>query len=195
MASKILYRVESGENDILPKDFKLRPTGRYKAYLNNLPPSDIKEYKTIIEDSLERKGGVDRRNLLFLFDELKDALIFSCKIYKGNAVIYTATVQPDMVLTRGDMNSLDILSYAINCGIYEQNPDVFDLLCLNYCKNGKTFSPCYEYLTKEATILNLICDHNDCKKFYSEYTDSNLMSFLSVERSEVYLNTLNKLRE
>ena len=190
---KIFFRVESGGKEIFPQNHKLLPTGEYKAYINNLPSGDAKEYKTIIESALMRHG-VDRRNYLFLFDELKDALIFSSKIYKGHAVIYTVTTLPGMVHSRGDMNSLDILSYAINCGINEQNPDVFDLLCLNYWKNGKTFSPCYEYLTKEATVIDLLCTSDDCRKFYTEYTNNQSIAFLSVERSNVYLDTLDKLR-
>jgi hypothetical protein len=186
-----LFRVERGTKTQFENGQKLFPTGEYREYLANLPAENTSDFKQIIEDSLTRLGGFDRRDSLFLFHELKDALIFSSKMYKGAAMIYV--VQPCGIPQRKDMNMLDMLRYAINCGLHVINPEIFDALCLNYWKDGKTFSPCYEYMANGATVINLLCDTNDCGKFHAEYSNHASPAFFSVERTSIYLNKLKDL--
>lgn len=186
--------MESSNKSIYPRGQQILPTGEYRKYLDNINPVNDHEFKSIIEDSLKRVQGYDRRDSLFLFHELKDALIFSSKIFKGYAVIYKVTVEHCHISYRGDMNTLDVLSYAINCGIHESDSEIFDNLCRRYWKCGKTFSPCYEYLVKRAIVLNLLCDTKDCKQFHSEYINNQSETFLSVERTSIYVVKLNELR-
>lgn len=190
---KLLFRVESSENSELKQEDTIAATGRYRVYLQELDDSNPHFYKNIIENTLTKVQGVDRRDYLFLFDELKDALIFSSKIHKGNARIYLVDVNAADIQYKGDMNALDCLSVAINLGINDDHPDYFDSLCRNYWKCGKTFSPCYEYLVRHATMKEVICNQDDCLKFHSEYSERSNYAFLSIERTNIYLEKLNKL--
>lgn len=189
---KLLFRVESCVKPELKQGNIIITTGEYLAYLQQLNELDFHYYKNKIEDTLAKVQGVDRRNYLFLFDELKDALIFSSKVYQGNARIYTVE-NVKGIQYKGDMNTLDCLSLAIKLAIDEEHSDIFDSLCTNYWKNGKTFSPCYEYLVESATIKNIVCTPDDCSKFHLEYSTKENYAFLSVERTSIYLKILNHL--
>lgn len=179
-----LFRVESG--DVLYNlDQIIEPTGGYKKYLEQMDDSPEKEYKTIIEKSLERVQGYDRKNFLFLFAELKYALIFSSKIYKGNANIYTTSIDPFDTIYCGDMNVLDTLTLAINLGIYKDDISTFNAICCHYWKRGKTFSPCYEYIVKKAHIINQLCNIEDCMDFHTDYTKYGIVEACSIYRKKI----------
>ena len=188
-----LFRVESGDNPELNQGTVIKPTGQYREYLNNIPKGDIIEYKKEMEDTLAKVQGQYRRNFLFLFFELKDALIFSSKIYHGNAIIYAVSCHNHNIVYRGDMNTLDSLTLAMKLGMNETDPDMFDSLCRHYWKRGNTFSPCYEILVNEAKINNIVCDKSECKLFHSEYFAQNSIAFLSVERTSIYIQKLNQI--
>jgi putative toxin-antitoxin system protein len=148
--------------------------------------NSAKEYKTIIERSLIKVQGYDRRDFLFLFAELKDAFIFSSKIYKGNANIYTVLVDSHDIIYRGDMNVLDTLTLAINLGICDNDISTFEALCLHYWKNGKTFSPCYEYIVKKAQIVNQLCNVEDCMAFYKSFIDYGIVEACTIYRKKLF---------
>ena len=183
-----LYRVESGAIEEYANGQIIEATGKYGQYLKD---SQEVSFKSKIEDALQSAGVVDRKTVLFAFHELKDALIFSAKIYKGNARIYT--ISPEEIIYKGDMNVLDSLTTAIKIGLYEKDYELFSGFCSEYWKRGKTFSPCYEYLLRRAQIEKVLCNVEECKKFYQEYTNSKGQSYLSVERSSIYLQKINEV--
>lgn len=190
----ILFRVESGEIEEYTPYTQIMPTGKYREYLDTIPTDDNRYSKVVIETTLAKVQGTDiRLTGLFLFGELKDALIFSSKMYHGNSIIYMVKPSGD-VLYKGDMNTLDALTTAINLGLHEiSNRDLFEGFCRKYWKHGKTYSPCYEYIVTQATVQRVICTKEECNMFHHEYSDNTATSFLSVERSSVYRQKINEV--
>lgn len=177
----ILFRVESRDVAYTPHQ-QITPSKRYCEYLNNLLPED---HKAIIENTLEKVGErPNRKTGLFLFSELKDALIFSSNIYKGDSVIYI--VKPNKIIHKGDMNVIDMLKVATELELHHINNDLFKRFCHKYWENNKTFSPCYEFIAESAIVQQQICSIDECVKFHQEYKNCQTESFLSVERCQIY---------
>lgn len=182
----VLFRVEGGN----VKEYVLHeiiiPTGKYSEYLDGISEQDPQYGKVIIEQALKKvQDSSCRTTALFLFSELKDALIFSSKIYHGNARIYTVTIEEQSIIHKGDMNVLDAITTAIQLELHENDQDSFDGFCSHYWKNGKTFSPCYEYIVKQAVVQELICTTEECAEFNREYMESTF-----VEHSNIYRQKL-----
>ena len=185
-----LFRVEASENE-LDIDSTIKSSGRYSEYLQQ--EGEVVKLKYAIEDALDEcnsDGEFRRRNCLFAFGELKDALIFSSNMYKGKAKIYSIASQPDSCIYRGDMNLIDLYNIIGVDNLDKNENKLLENLCKGYWKHCRTHSPCYEYLLKNATVESLVCSEEECIKFHKEYTCTEAYSFLSVERNSVYQNKL-----
>lgn len=180
----ILFRVESGNVAYAPQQ-QIVPSERYREYLNNLPTED---HKAVIENTLERiSERSDRKVGLFLFSELKDALIFSSNMYEGSAVIYSVQIDhPNEIMHKGDMNIIDMLKVATELDLHNINNGLFERFCHKYWRFGKTFSPCYEFIARRATVQRLICSRDECTEFHQEYKNRDAESFYSAERCLIY---------
>jgi|GEM_PF-2470699 len=182
----VLFRVESGDMKEYAPQTQIMPTEKYHKYLDGIPQDNNLYCKVIVENNLEKVQGRNiRLTGLFLFGELKDALIFSSKIYHGNARIYTVTIEEQSIIHKGDMNVLDAITTAIQLELHENDQDSFDGFCSHYWKKGKTFSPCYEYIVKQAVVQELICNTEECAEFNREYMKSTF-----VEHSNIYRQKL-----
>ena len=186
------FRVESSKNE-LDIDSSIKSSGRYSEYLQQ--EDEAAKLKCAIENMLDKlKGEIlcNRRDYLFAFGELKDALIFSSNIYKGKAKIYSITSQPDSCTYKGDMNLIDLYNIIGVDNLDKNENKLLENLCKGYWMHCRTHSPCYEYLLKNATVESLVCSEEECIKFYKEYTCTESYSFLSVERSSVYQTKLKE---
>lgn len=185
-----LFRVVRGTDPLLNPGTKITPTGGYKQYLDSIPENDSRQSKVIIERALDKTCGFQaiRTSGFFAFKELKDALIFSEKIYHGNAVIYEISVSACDISFKGDMNMLDTLTRAVNIGLENDHQDILDIFCNFYWKRFTTFSPCWEYILKTAIIERIICSADDCGRFQEEFRIYN-----SIERCPIYKQKLNEL--
>ncbi len=182
----ILFRAESGDIKEYVFQVRITPTGTYREYLRSIPEDNPLYCKVTIENNLEKVRDLNIRSIgLFLFGELKDALIFSSKIYHGNARIYTVAIEEQSIMHIGDMNVLDAITTALQLGLHKNDRDSFDGFCSHYWKKGKTFSPCYEYIVKQAVVQELICTTEECAEFDREYMESTF-----VEHSNIYRQKL-----
>ncbi len=86
------------------------------------------------------------------------------------------------------MNVLDAITTALQLDLYKNDRDSFDGFCSRYWKNGKTFSPCYEYIVKQAVVQEVICTTEECAEFNREYIE-----FTSVEHSNIYRQKLPQI--
>lgn len=185
-----LFRVVRGIDPLLKPGTKITPTGGYKQFLDSIPEKDSRQSNVIIERALDKTWGSQgiRTSGLFAFNELKDALIFSEKIYLGNAVIYEISVSAYDITFMGDMNMLDTLTRAVEIGLNNDHPDIFNTFCNFYWKRHTTFSPCWEYILKAAIIERIICSADDCVHFQEEFR-----IYESVERCPIYKQKLYEL--
>ena len=185
-----LFRVVRGTDPLLEPGTQITPTGGYKQYLDSLSKADKDYSKVIIERALDKTHGSHaiRTSGLFAFKGLKDALIFSEKIYQGDAVIYEISVSEYDISFEGDMNMLDTLTRAVSIGLENDRTDFFDAFCYSYWKRHTTFSPCWEYILKKAIIERVICSADDCIRFKEEF-----YVFESIERCPIYKQKLNEL--
>lgn len=185
-----LFRVVRGTDPLLEPGTQITPTGGYKQFLDSIPEKDSRQSKVIIERALDKTWGSQgiRTSGLFAFKELKDALIFSEKIYHGNAVIYEISVSACDIAFVGDMNMLDTLTRAVEIGLENNHPYIFDAFCNFYWKQHTTFSPCWEYILKAAIIERIICSADDCGHFQEEFR-----IYESVERCPIYKQKLYEL--
>ena len=73
----IIFRTESGDIKEYGFQTRITPTGTYREYLESIPEDNPLYWKVTIENNLEKVRGLNIRLIgLFLFGELKDALIF-----------------------------------------------------------------------------------------------------------------------
>lgn len=76
----IHFRAESGDIKEYVFQARITPTGTYLEYLESIPEDNPLYCKVTIENNLEKVRGLNIRSIgLFLFGELKDALIFQVK--------------------------------------------------------------------------------------------------------------------
>lgn len=191
-----LFRVESSEH-LLTIGSNIKSSGHYRKYLQEAN-DDKAKLLTIIEDSLDATnniGGFIRRDCLFAFGELKDALIFSANIYRGNAQIYGVSASWGSILHKGDMNLLDLLAMSVENNNGEDCIKMLKVYCVKYWdKMSRTHSPCFEYLLKDANVEKLICTVKDCKRFYKEYKECQCGYLsLSTEQTNVYVSKINEV--
>lgn len=192
-----LYRVEKSEKGIISDGSEISSSGGYNSFLNS---GDVQANNRLaVEDALIQSRvnpSVNRREALYLFHELKDALIFSSKMFSGNARIYIVDVPHGSMIGRYDMNVVDFINHAVERYEWLRNPETSECvedLCDFYWKMSSTFTPCYEYLVRNAQVVKMICDLTDCVQFHREYSDSRVLSFRSCERCSIYVQKLNEL--
>ena len=149
----------------------------------NYQDAFIEQEKKDLEKILDETKAIpfSRKNALFLFQELKDALIYSLRT--GN-YLYAVSCSDGF---RYDMNMLDSILDAINIGI--ENYQV-EAMCHSYWKHKKTHSPCYEVMTQQAQVKAVICETAVFDQFKKEYIACNNFS---VEKTSVYRDLFKKL--
>ena len=143
------------------------------------------EEKHVLETFLENTREnctIPRRNALFLFMELKDALLFA---RRSGQYIYQ--VQQENVYGRFDMNRLDSILEIIRIGT---DKNVIEAMCRQYWHFRKTFAPCIECLTNRAKVVRIICERPEIELFSEEWLQDNSYS---VEKSQTYRNLLNRI--
>lgn len=194
-----LYRVEKSDKRIISDGSSISSSGDYNSFLNSGNAKAIN--RLAVEDALHQSHanpnpGISRREALYLFHELKDALIYSSKMFFGSAHIYTVDVSPNSMIGRYDMNVVDFINHAIGHYDWSKSSETKECvadLCDFYWKMSSTFSPCYEYLVTNAQVVRMICNPSECLLFHREYTDNSLPSFRSCERCSIYIQKLNEL--
>ena len=152
------YQYKSGDT-ILPK-------GTYQAGMD--------EARQRIEESLARtntlESGVQRKDCVFLFDDLKNALLFfKNKTEKAN--LYKVIIDSHDFVYKGDMNYLDFLLEVVHNTRGEDDKLILDAYAKKYWKVGfGCASPCYELLFKKATVEELVIAASsvEAQHFYLE---------------------------
>ena len=111
-----------------------------------------------VEKSLIRANpnpNIKRENVLFLFDDIKNALIYWQKI-GISANLYEVVLEGEPVLHKADMNYLDVL-LLIEQKLKDEK--LLDKFSEKYWECGfGLFSPCYEILVKKAKVKNVIVE-------------------------------------
>lgn len=142
------YQYKSGDT-ILPK-------GTYQAGMD--------EARQRIEESLARtntlESGVQRKDCVFLFDDLKNALLFfKNKTEKAN--LYKVIIDFSDFVYKGDINYLDFLLEVVHNTRGEDDKLILDAYAKKYWEVGfGCTSPCYELLSKKATVEELVIAAN-----------------------------------
>lgn len=193
----VLFRVEKSDKEILPEGSEIICSGDYENFLNSGEKKAAN--RLAVENALNESRanpGVNRRETLYLFHELKDALIFASKMFSGNAHIYTVSVPPGSCVGRFDMNVVDFVNHAIERYEWLRSPETKE--CIEdlgdfYWKMSSTFTPCYEYLVRNAHVIEMVCDVAECRQFHEEYSNPNAPAFRSSERCLIYVQKLNEL--
>lgn len=111
-----------------------------------------------IEESLMRTSpipDINRENILFLFDDLKNALKYWQKIGLS-ANLYEVVLEDEPVLFKADMNYLDVL-LLIERKFKDET--ILDCFSKKYWEYGfGFFSPCFEILVRKAKVKNVIVE-------------------------------------
>lgn len=188
------FRVESSKNE-LDIDSTIKSSGRYSEYLQQ--EDEAAKLKCAIEDALDEcnpNGRFRRRDCLFVFEELKDALIFSANIHRGNALIYEVSASCPDILHKGDMNLLDLLSISFKDEKAEDNIELLKNICGKYWgKQNRTHSPCFEYLLNQAKVEKLLCSAGECLSFHNEYKNCQCgYPLRPIEQSSVYQSKMKE---
>lgn len=173
----------------------IRPNGEYYTHLDAV--------RRKVEDSLSRtNSNIERNNILFLFDDIKNALIFWRKIGES-ANIYEVKLTGEQVLHKADMNYLDVLSL-----IERELKDDKKLDCFSekyWGNESGLFSPCYELLVREAKVKKIIVEGsseqakellNDIKKnTYIQNTDFYKDFYSQQKKASRYYNDKGKQKQ
>ena len=160
----------------------IEPQGDYQERMG--------EEQQRIEWSLTRTrrigGGVQRKNCLFLFDDIKNALIFWYK-KKGKANLYRLSVQ-DEIIHRGDMNYLDLLNEIARNTKEDDDQHILDTYSKRYWDhNFATASPCYELLFPKAIVEEVVVEGNskEAKMLCCEIRDKVYVQLTKLYKSLV----------
>lgn len=160
-----LYRVDKREfnsEDIITPD-----TDYWQNY-----ESDKKAFEELL-NKYRPSGIPERKDCLFLFVELKDALRFYDR-YGGH--IYTVQVE-GRIFHKGDMNKLDNIW---DIWRFTEDENILSATVCEYWKPGThTFSPAYEILTDKATVIREIAEksqHDEFRKEFEKYNSIELTS-------------------
>lgn len=144
-----------------------------------------------IEDSLSRtsllNSGVQRKSCVFLFDDLKNALLF-LKNKTPKANLYKVSVRPEDFLYKGDMNYLDFLLEIVRNTKEEDDKQILDLYTKKYWEVGfGCASPCYELLVKKATIEERVMAANseESQRFYLEFNKDSYVHLTNTYKALV----------
>ena len=142
-----LFRVD--KRKIKKGDFIL-PNNEYFSHLDG--------DRDKVEKSLIRTNpnpDIKRENILFLFDDIKNALKYWHKI-GISANLYEVVLEDEAVLHKADMNYLDVL-LLIEQKLKDEK--ILDCFSQKYWECGfGLFSPCYEILVKKAKVKSVIVE-------------------------------------
>ena len=160
-----MYRVDR-------RDFKVNDkiTPPENSYQNDVNFNASVE--NIISEQKPKELIADRKNNLFIFTELSDAIRFSCRM--TNSKIYKVKQTPDTIRHhRGDMNWTEIIAKLNGNDIAQRQIADF------YWNECKTFKPCWEVLVNEMQVVSLIiATEKDrkamCNKLYSDNCGQNI---------------------
>jgi hypothetical protein len=108
--------------------------------------------ENILSDQKPISININRRNALFIFIELSDAIRFSCLM--TDSKIYKVTSSEDTeIYYRGDMNWTETMQKTID------NEEVLRLIARLYWTDGcKTFKPCWEVLVNKMKVNSILLD-------------------------------------
>ena len=158
------------------------PQSNYQAQMD--------EHQLRIEASLTRTrtdNKVERTHCVFLFDDIKNTLLFWSK-KQGKANVYKVKVKGKDFVHKGDMNYLDFLMEVARNTEDEQ---VLDSYTKKYWENGfGCISPCYELLVKETVVQEVLLDGNS---EYARKLCEEIKKVKYVQCTNAYKVLVNKL--
>lgn len=168
-----LYRVDKRYFEV---GAEIQPQTIFEQYMD--------EESLRVENILNANRPVQiplRKDCLFLFFELSAAINFFRK-YGG----YVYGVEPQKIYHRGDMNKLDNLLDLVR---FTDDVEILTAAGNEYWKGGThTFMPCYEYLVKSCVVRKCLVEPSEQESFRSNFKITN-----SIERTDLYLHTLEKI--
>lgn len=167
-----LYRVDKrkfkvGETILPERKFEEGFTGErleLEELFNKMRPSEVPE----------------RGKCLFLFQDLAGTLRHVAK-YGG--FIYSVHVTSDHVFFCGDINKLENIFYVFKI---TRDESIREAVVKDYWEYGHTYNPCYEILTKQATVDSIICGEDIQDRLKEE------LRFVSycIERCPTYIGLI-----
>lgn len=142
---------------------------------------DKEKLELILEEEKPNTITISRKNGLFIFPELSDAIRFSCvmtdsKIYKVEATPETSFFH------RGDMNLTEVMSKV------NGNDEVLRALAQSYWKSEKTFKPCWEVLLNKVQVSKIIIGENECRRMLCR--DFKIKAQQNIEKLRFYAEIL-----
>lgn len=158
------------------------PQSNYQAQMD--------EHQLRIEASLTRTrtdNKVERKHCIFLFDDIKNALLFWSK-KQGKANVYKVEVKGKDFVHKGDMNYLDFLMEVARNTEDEQ---VLDSYTKKYWEDGfGCIAPCYELMVKETVVQKVLLDGNS---EYARKLCEEIKKVKYVQCTNTYKVLVNKL--
>lgn len=146
-----------------------------------------------VEKSLVRtnslESGLQRKDCVFVFDDLKNALLFWSK-KAGKANLYKVGVETSDFVHKGDMNYLDFLLEIVKESD-ETNDEIFlDLFSKRYWQVGYgCVSPCYEIMARKVKVEEIVIEANS-KMAYRIMAEINTKKY--VHLTDTYKSLVNK---
>lgn len=179
-----LFRVDPVAYEIGDEIF---PQGNYQEGMGK----DQLRIESSLERTNMRTNGIQRKDSVFLFDDIKNALLFWSK-KKGPVKpnIYRMSFSPDDFLYKGDMNYLDFILEIVRHTKEEDDKQVLDNYSKMYWDPGfGCVSPCYELMVRKATVEELIMASNseESQRFSMELNKNSY-----VQLTDTYKNLVKK---
>lgn len=142
---------------------------------------DKEKLELILEEEKPNTITISRKNGLFIFPELSDAIRFSCVMTESK--IYKVERIPDTsFFHRGDMNLTEVMSKVIG------NDEVLRALAQSYWKSEKTFKPCWELLIDKVQVSKIIIGDNENRKMLC--ADFKMKAEQNIEKLRFYAEML-----
>lgn len=150
-------------------------------YVSQLSPA-AKEVEEML-DSVRKESVPERKNCLFLFENLSSALKFYSK-YAG-CIIYAVAIDSSFIYHRADMNIIDniidVFQNIEDCSVRQS-------IVRKYWEDGThVFQPCYEFLVKEACVHEIVIgsDQHDC-------LCEQIKKYISIEKTPLFKELIQK---
>jgi hypothetical protein len=142
---------------------------------------DKEKLELILEEEKPNTITISRKNGLFIFPELSDAIRFSCIMTDSN--IYKVEGTPDTsFFHKGDMNLTEVMR-KIN-----GNEKALRALAQSYWKSEKTFKPCWEVLIDKVQVSKIIIGDNESRRILC--TDFKMKAHQNIEKLRFYAENL-----
>jgi len=138
----------------------------------------------ILSEQLPPNKKADRRQGLFIFIELSDAIRFACNI--TNSKIYKVKSLSDTTsFHKGDMNWTEVM-YK-----FPDNETILRQLANFYWADGcKTFKPCWEVIVNKMQVVEVIVRNEEERKRI--YSDFKINASQNIERLNFYIDRLKR---